>query len=124
MTELCERKRQRGAGPGRMLFGLAAVVGLLLASPNAGGADPAETGSGFELVKGAPDLEALADAELAGIRGGSLSADANASNRPRRKVILWDEARRSPAPVASPDPHNTVDIRSCPESRSRIAIVR
>ena len=124
MTELSEPRRHRGAGPGRMLFGCAAVVGLLLASPNAGRADPAERGSDFELVKGAPNLSALADAELAGIRGGSLSADANASNRPRRKVILWDEAHRSPAPVASPDPRNTVDIRSCPESRSWIAITR
>jgi hypothetical protein len=107
-----------------MLFGFAAAFGLLLATPIAARAQDSAAESDFEFVKGAHGLEALADAELADIRGGFLSANANAPNPPRRKVILWDEAHTMPAPVVKPGQGNCLDFRSVPGLQSAVAITR
>ena len=124
MSKRDEYERRRGATPRAMLLGFAASLGVLAASPTPTRAEPAEAGCDFELVKGAQGLEALADTDLADIRGGYLSADANASDRGRRRVILWDEARTMPAPLMRPDSRNSLDFQAGPEPRSSLGLLR
>jgi hypothetical protein len=114
--------QRRSAQPRAMLLGVAASLGVLVASPTLARAELGEAGSDLELVKGAQGLEPLADADLADLRGGYLSADANASSSARRRVILWDEARIIPPPLMTPDSRNSLDFQQGPDAHSSILL--
>jgi len=124
MTKSCALPRPRGGHRRAAVLGFAASLGVVLASPIPTRAEPVDQGPEFELVKGAQGLVILEDKDLAEIRGGYLSADANASSSARRRVILWDEARTIPAPLMRPDGRNGLDFQQGPDARSFVVLSR
>ena len=124
MTKSCAPPRPRGGHRRATLLGVAASLGVVLASPIPTRAEPVDEGPELELVKGGLGLVPLADRDLAKIRGGYLSADANASSSARRRVILWDEARIIPPPLMRPDDRNSLDFQQGPDVRSSVDLTR
>ena len=124
MTKSCATPRPRGGHGRAALLGLAASLGVAVAAPIPPRAEPLDEGPELELVKGDQGLVPLEDRDLAEIRGGYLSADANASSSARRRVILWDEARIIPPPLMTPDSRNSLDFQQGLDVRSSVDLTR
>ena len=85
-----------------------ALIGLVSVAPASRG----HAQSDVEFFRSATDPSkpppiVLPDAELDGLRGRQLPSPAQPTKAPRKRVVLWDEARTAINPYLL-DPHNSV----------------
>jgi hypothetical protein len=87
-----------------------ALVGLVSVAPAGRG----HAQAGIEFFRSAagtpgPHPIVLPDAELERLRGRQLPSPAQPAKAPRKRVVLWDEARTATNPYLL-DPHNSVSV--------------
>lgn len=104
------RRRWRAGAHRRLGVMVELAIGVVatgLVVGGAAGAEPFFRPAGG-VDEAAPRIEVVSDAELSELRGRALARKPAPAGTSKRRVILWDEAMRSPDP-ALPRPAAVAD---------------